>query len=131
MAKELTTVAQSGYTSLNKIGDYKQTIDATGDTAPDTLEALLAAYGSCFVPALRVAGQQRGVDDLGRIEIDVMGEQNDDDKLGSISFEVRTETDIDEETVPEILERATELCKVHDALREELHAEISLDPGSA
>ncbi|RZV10630.1 hypothetical protein BDK88_1803 [Natrinema hispanicum] len=78
MAKTVTTVSDEGYTATNEIREFETTIDANGEDDPDTLEALLAAYGSCYVPALRVGGQQRGADDLGKIEIDITGELNDD-----------------------------------------------------
>ncbi|WP_226006901.1 OsmC family protein [Natrinema salinisoli] len=127
MAKQVTTVSDEGYSATNEIRDFETTIDANGEDAPDTLEALLAAYGSCYVPALRVGGQQRGADDLGRIEIDIDGELNDDDKLESVAFEVRVEADVDDDTGEEILERAFELCKVHDALKDSLHADTSFE----
>ncbi|GAB3669165.1 OsmC family protein [Halopiger thermotolerans] len=130
MAKQVTTVSEEGYSATNEIRDFETTIDANGEDAPDTLESLLAAYGSCYVPALRVGGQQRGADDLGQIEIDITGELNDDDKLESIEFDVRVEADVDDETGEEIIERAFELCKVHDALKDELHAETSFEGGA-
>ncbi|ELZ10246.1 OsmC family protein [Natrinema thermotolerans] len=127
MAKQVTTVSDEGYSATNEIRDFETTIDANGEDAPGTLETLLAAYGSCYVPALRVGGQQRGADDLGRIEIDIDGELNDDDKLESISFDIRVAADVDDDTGEEILERAFELCKVHDALKDGLHAETSFE----
>nr|WP_309221875.1 hypothetical protein [Halorussus sp. MSC15.2] len=90
MTKEVTTVSEEGYKSENQVRDFEVTIDATGEDAPDTLESLLAAYGSCYVPALRVGAEQRDVGDLGRIEIDVSGDLNDDDKLDAVQFTVRT-----------------------------------------
>ncbi|RKD97992.1 OsmC family protein [Halopiger aswanensis] len=130
MAKQVTTVSEEGYSATNEIREFETTIDANGEDAPDTLEALLAAYGSCYVPALRVGGQQRGADDLGKIEIDITGELNDDDKLESIAFDIRVEEDVDDETGEEIIERAFELCKVHDALKDDLHAETSFEGGA-
>ncbi|OLZ40545.1 hypothetical protein A6E15_05870 [Natrinema saccharevitans] len=127
MAKQVTTVSDEGYSATNEIRDFETTVDANGEAAPDTLETLLAAYGSCYVPALRVGGQQRGADDLGRIEIDIDGDLNDDDKLESIAFDIRVEADVDDDTGEEILERAFELCKVHDALKDGLHAEASFE----
>ncbi|MDF9746825.1 OsmC family protein [Natrinema salsiterrestre] len=127
MAKRVTTVSDEGYSATNEIRDFETTIDANGEDAPDTLETLLAAYGSCYVPAVRVGGQQRGADDLGRIEIDVDGELNDDDKLESVAFDIRVEADVDDDTGEEILERAFELCKVHDALKDSLHADTSFE----
>ena len=127
MAKEVTTTSEAGFSATTEIREFETEIDATGEDAPDTLEALLAAYGSCYVPALRVGGQQRDVDDLGRIEIGVTGELNDDDKLESIDFDIRVEADVDDEKGEAIVERAFELCKVHDALKEGLHAEASVE----
>lgn len=126
MAKEVHTVSTEGFSATNQIGDFELDIDATGEEAPDTLETLLAAYSSCFVPALRVGAEQRGADDLGEIEIDVTGELNDDDKLDAVRFDVSTDADLDEETAEKVVERAEELCKVHDALKESLHAEINI-----
>lgn len=130
MTKEVTTVSEEGFSARNEIRDFEVEIDAEGEEAPDTLESLLAAYGSCYVPALRVGGQQRGVEDLGRVEIDVSGELNDDDKLESVRFDIRVEADVDDETGEEVIERAFELCKVHDALKESLHAETSFEGGA-
>ena len=127
MAKSVTTVSEEGYTATNEIREFETTIDANGEDAPDTLEALLAAYGSCYVPALRVGGQQRGADDLGKIEIDITGELNDDDKLESIHFDISVEGDVDDDTGEEVIERAFELCKVHDALKDSLHADTTFE----
>ncbi|ELY96569.1 OsmC family protein [Natrialba chahannaoensis JCM 10990] len=127
MSKQATTISEEGFSATNEIRDFETTIDSNGEEGPDTLETLLAAYGSCYVPALRVGGQQRGVDDLGKIQIDTDGELNDDDKLESISFDIQVEAEVDDETGEEILERAFELCKVHDALKESLHADASIE----
>ncbi|MFC3958641.1 OsmC family protein [Halovivax cerinus] len=126
MSKNVTTVSDEGYASTNDTGDFEWTVDATAEEAPDTLEALLGAYASCYVPALRVAGEQRDAGDLGRIRIDATGDLNDDDKLASISFDIDVEPDLDEETAAAVIERANELCKVHDALKPQLHAEMNL-----
>jgi uncharacterized OsmC-like protein len=91
---------------------------------------LLADYAACYVPALRVAGKQRDVGDLGRIEITVRGDLNDDDKLAAVNFDIEVEADIDEEAGQQIVERAFELCKVHDALKESLHAETTIAGGA-
>ncbi|QRV14286.1 OsmC family protein [Haloterrigena salifodinae] len=127
MAKQVTTVSEEGYSATNEIREFETTIDANGEDAPDTLEALLAAYGSCYVPALRVGAQQRDAGDLGKIEIDITGDLNDDDKLESVSFDIRVEGDVDEDTGEEVIERAFELCKVHDALKDSLHAETNFE----
>lgn len=130
MAKEVTTVSEEGYKAENKIRDFDMTIDSTGEEAPDTLESLLAAYGSCYVPALRVGAEQRDVGDLGRIEIDVNGDLNDDDKLQAVQFTVRTEAEMDDEQADKVLTRANQLCKVHDALKGELEADVTVESGA-
>jgi len=126
MAKTAHTVSAEGFSSENQIRDFELSIDATGESAPDTLEVLLADYASCYVPALRVGAEQRGGGDLGEVAIDATGELNDDDKLASIHFDVTVDADLDEETADAIVERANELCKVHDALKPSLHADVDL-----
>ncbi|WP_101297772.1 OsmC family protein [Halegenticoccus soli] len=130
MAKEVHTVSEEGFSSTNQIRDFETAIDPNAEDAPDTLESLLAAYASCYVPALRVGGRQRGVDDLGRIEIDASGELNDDDKLESVSFDIRVEADLDDGQGEQIVERGFELCKVHDALKDSLHADTTIEGGA-
>ncbi|WP_135534370.1 MULTISPECIES: OsmC family protein [Halostella] len=126
MAKEVHSVSEEGYSTTNQIRDFETTVDATGEEAPDTLEALLAAYASCYVPALRVGAEQRDAGDLGRIEIDATGDLNDDDKLESVSFDVTTDADVDDDKKEAIIERADELCKVGDAVKGDLKAEVSI-----
>lgn len=125
MGKQVHSVSEEGYSTENEVRGFESTVDATGESAPDTLEALLAAYASCYVPALRVGAEQRQAGDLGRIEIDSTGELNDDDKLASVAFEIRTEGDVGEKG-DAIAERAHELCKVGDALRDELEASVEI-----
>jgi uncharacterized OsmC-like protein len=126
MAKSVHTTSSEGFSSENQIRDFDLTIDATGESGPDTLEALLAAYASCYVPALRVAAEQRDAGDLGEVAIDATGELNDDDKLDAVRFDISTDAALDDDTAASIVERANELCKVHDALKSSLAAEVSL-----
>jgi uncharacterized OsmC-like protein len=130
MAKQAHTVSEAGFASTSTIRDFEVEIDPSGEGAPDTLELLLADYAACSVPAFRVGAQQRGVDDLGRLEIDVAGELNEDDKLESVSFDVTVEADLDDAKAAEIIERVEALCKVHDALKPSLHADMSLSGGA-
>lgn len=130
MTKEVVSTSEEGHKAVNSVRDFELTIDAGGEETPDTIETLLADYASCYVPALRVGGQQRGVDDLGTIENHVTGETNDDGKLTSVSFDIKVEADIDDEKGDEIVDRAFDLCKVHDALKESLHADTSIQGGA-
>jgi uncharacterized OsmC-like protein len=131
MAKEVVSTSEEGSSSVSSVRDFELEVDAAGEETPDTVETLLADYAACYVPALRVGGRQRGVDDLGKIENTVTGEVNDDGKLTSISFDIKVEADVDDEKGEEIVERADELCKVHDALKESLHhSGTSLEGGA-
>lgn len=127
MPKTVTTTSEDGFASTSSVDGDELFIDATGEETPDTLDHLLATYAACYVPALRVGGQQRGVDELGEVEFHVTGELNEDDKLEAVAFEVTAEADVDEETATAIIERANELCKVHDALKSTLHASITFN----
>lgn len=124
---EVTTTSDEGFSAENQIRDFNIDIDATGEDAPDTLEVLLATYASCYVPALRVGAEQRDVGDLGKIEIDVDGSLNDDDKLKAVSFTVKTATEMTDEQADKVVTRANQLCKVHDALKAELEADVSVE----
>jgi uncharacterized OsmC-like protein len=70
------------------------------------------------------------VGDLGRIEIDADGGLNDDDKLESVQFTIRTEATMDDGQADDVVARADELCKVHDALKSELEAQIDVKSGT-
>lgn len=130
MPKTARTVSAEGFASTSEIRDYELAVDPTGETAPDTLEVLLADYAACAVPAFRVGAQQRGIDDLGRLEIETSGELNDDDKLASVSLDAAVETELTDAQAEEIIERVEALCKVHDALKPALHADMTLTGGA-
>ncbi len=123
---EVSTTSTEGFESSNKIREHSLDIDATGENSADTQEVLLATYGSCYVPALRVAAKQRDIGDLGEIQIDISGDLNDDDKLESITFDVSTETDLSSDEADAIVDRANELCKVHAALKKSLGAKVNI-----
>jgi len=127
---QTTTVSEEGYACTSQVGDFDLQIDATDETGPNPNAALVATYASCYLPAFRVGGSQRGEEDLGKIQIDASAELDDDDDLSAIAFDVHVETDLDDETVDEIAERAEGICHVHAALREELNADVSVYPGA-
>lgn len=129
MTLEVTSTSEDGFVTNSQAGGFDLTIDATGEEGPDPNATLLADYASCFIPAFRVGGQQRGHDDLGRIEIDVEGDLDDDDDLEAIRFHVQVEENLDD-AGDEIVARAEDVCHVHAALREELHAEITVESGT-
>jgi Predicted redox protein, regulator of disulfide bond formation len=123
---ETTTVCEDGYACTSQVGDFDLQIDATDETGPNPNAALVATYASCFIPAFRVGGSQRGEDDLGELQIDASADLDDEDDLASIAFDLHVEADLDDDTAAEIVERAEGICHVHSALKEELLADVTV-----
>ncbi|WP_435096066.1 OsmC family protein [Halarchaeum sp. P4] len=124
---EVTSVSEDGYVTKSRVGDFRLTVDATDEAGPNPNGVLLADYASCYIPAFRVAARQRGHDDVGRVEIDVEGDLDEDDDLEAIRFHLRVEADLTDEELEEVVARGTDICHVHSALREGLHADISAE----
>lgn len=127
---ETTTVSEEGFVTTSDVDGVELTVDATGETAPTANAVLVADYASCFLPAFRVGGQQRGHDDLGTVQIDAEGDLDDDDDLEAIRFTIHVEADLDDETFEGIVDRAEDICHVHAALRPELRADITVHGGA-
>ncbi|ADJ14875.1 OsmC family protein [Halalkalicoccus jeotgali] len=127
---ETSTVSEQGFVSNSQVGDFELTIDATEEEGPGPNGVLVADYASCFLPAFRVGGQQRDHDDLGKLQIDAEADLDDDDDLTAIRFDIYVEEDLDDSELDGIVERAEGICHVHSALREELHADISVEGGA-
>ncbi|WP_128906586.1 OsmC family protein [Halorubrum amylolyticum] len=125
---ETSTVSEEGYASTSQVGEFDLQIDATDKTGPNPNAALVATYASCYLPAFRVGGSQRGEEELGKVQIDASAALDDDDDLESIAFDVHVEADLGDETAADIAERAEGICHVHSALRDGLHADISVYP---
>lgn len=122
---EVTGTSTEGYTTTSVAGEWELTVDATGEDGPTPNQVLAADYASCFIPAFRVGATKEGFDDIGRVEVAVKAELNDNDDLESVAFELHVEESI-EESVEDVIDRAEDICHVHDALREELHADITV-----
>lgn len=127
MSITVSTRSTEGFESTSTIRAFALDIDPTGEGAPDTLESLLSAYAACYIPALRVGAERADVSELGTIEIEAEGDTNDDGKLESITFTVTTDTGLDADDANATVARANALCKVHDALKGELHATVTID----
>lgn len=127
MTLTVSTRSPAGFQSTAAIRSFSIDIDPTGEDAPDTLESLLASYGACYVPALRVAADKHDGPDLGAVDIEVTGRLNEDDKLAGVSFSITTDGGLDAATAADVVRSANALCKVHDALRSDLEANITLD----
>ena len=124
----VTSRSDEGYTTTSAIGEWELTIDATDQHGPNPNAVLVADYAACFIPAFRVGAQQEGFDDLGVIEVDVDATLDDSDDLSSISFDISVEASLDD-AVDDVVARAEDICHVHAALREDLHADITVTDG--
>ncbi|MHB9286635.1 OsmC family protein [Halobacteriales archaeon Cl-PHB] len=123
---ELTSECEEGYAVTTIGDDWELTVDATGETGPTAQQVLAADYASCFIPAFRVGAAKEGFDDVGRIEVEVAAELDEGDDIEWIEFEVLVEESLGD-AAEDVVARAEDICHVHDALRDELHAEIGVE----
>lgn len=123
---ETTTVSEAGFQHRSRFGEYELLIDAVGDVGPGARDALLATYASCFQGECRVGAQQRGYDDLGKLRTDAVAELDDEDHFASIQFSMLVEEDLDSGAFGEVLHRARDICHVHNALGDDLKADIEI-----
>lgn len=127
---QTTTVNEEKFHALSRAGDFELSIDATQNDGPSPNEVLVADYASCFSFACR-AGADRRLDlDLGKVEIEAEGDLDDSDDLTAIRFHVQVEADLDDEQADEVVDLGEEICHVHAAVREELHADIDVSTGA-
>jgi uncharacterized OsmC-like protein len=122
---EVTSTSEEGYTTTSVAGEWELVVDATGEDGPDPNQVLAADYASCFIPAFRVGANKEGFDDIGKVEIGVEADLNDEDDISAIRFDLHVEESL-EDSVDDVVARAEDICHVHAALREELHADISV-----
>ena len=124
---KVTSTCEEGFTTSNVIDDeWELVVDALSEDGPDPNQVLAADYASCYIPAFRVAADQHDYDDVGRVAIDVGADLDSDDDVESIEFEVRVEAALGDDATP-IAELAEDICHVHSALRDELHADITVE----
>lgn len=125
---DITSTSTEGYATTSGIGEWELTVDATDKQGPNPNAVLAADYASCFIPAFRVGAQQEGFEDLGTIQVDVAADLDDDD-LSGIAFDIAVEASLGD-SVDDVVARAEDICHVHSALREDLHADISVADGA-
>lgn len=126
---DITSTSTEGYATTSGIGEWELTVDATDKQGPNPNAVLAADYASCFIPAFRVGAQQEGFEDLGTIQVDVAADLDDDDDLSGIAFDIAVEASLGD-SVDDVVARAEDICHVHSALREDLHADISVADGA-
>jgi len=122
---EVTSTSEEGYTTTSVDGEWELVVDATGEDGPTPNQVLAADYASCYIPAFRVGANKEGFDDIGRVEVAVEAELNDDDDLSAVSFDIHVEESLGD-SVDDVVARGEDICHVHAALREELHADITV-----
>lgn len=124
-----TSTCEEGYTVESVVRDWDLVLDAAKENGPSANEALVATYASCFIPALRVGANKEGFDDVGTIAIDASAELDESDDLESIAFDLQVEADLGD-AADDVVARGEEICHVHSALREGLHADITVTDGA-
>ncbi|KOX92206.1 hypothetical protein AMS69_12565 [Haloarcula rubripromontorii] len=126
---EVESTCEEGYTVESIInGEWELIVDALSENGPSPNEVLAADYASCYIPALRVAADKYGHEDIGSIDVEVAAELDEDDDLESIDFHVEVEESLADEE-QDIVELAEDICHVHSALQDELHADITIESG--
>jgi uncharacterized OsmC-like protein len=126
---EVTSTCEEGYTVESVInGEWELIVDALSSDGPSPNEVLAADYASCYIPALRVAADQHGYDDIGEVGVEVAADLDEDDDIETIAFDLTVEEDLGDDA-QDIVELGEEICHVHSALTEELHADISVESG--
>ncbi|QPV62986.1 OsmC family protein [Halosimplex litoreum] len=124
---EVTSVCEEGYTVENEIdGEWSLVVDALSNDGPSPNQVLAADYASCYIPALRVAADQTGYDDIGHVEVEVEADLDEDDDIEAFTWTIHVEESLGEDG-QEIVELGEEICHVHSSLRDELHADITLE----
>jgi organic hydroperoxide reductase OsmC/OhrA len=125
---ETTTTNDEGFAAGNVVGEYELDIDAQEKRAPNPNQVLVADYASCFTFAFRAGAMRSGRDDLGRIQTEAEATIDDDDDLSDIAFTLLVEADLTDDEVADLTGKAEDICHVHAALREGLHADVTVDP---
>ncbi len=129
---ESTTVNDEGFTATGRVGDYDIATDAQGETGPTPNEVLLADYAACFTYAFR-AGAMRADEEygeLGKIQTDAEADLDDGDDLSAVRFTMHVESALSDDQINALLDAAEDICHVHAALRETLHADVTVNPGA-
>lgn len=120
----LTTTSTDGFDTQSVIGDFALGIDPMNETGPNPNAVLVADYAACFLPAVRMGAQKSGYDDLGKLDIEADADLDDHDNVDSISFTLKVEGAVDDPA--ELVELGEQYCHVHTALREGLHADVTV-----
>ncbi|WP_435194714.1 OsmC family protein [Natronomonas sp. EA1] len=126
---ESNTVNEKGFAATSRVGNYELSIDATNKEGPNPNEVLLADYASCYTFAFRAGASREHDLDLGKIETAASADINDEDDIAddSVAFTLKVEAELDDDQIAELIELGEEICHVHAVLREEIHADITVE----
>ena len=127
---ETTTTNDEKFTSENHLGEYELDIDAQGRTGPSPNHVLVADYAACFTFAFRAGAMRSDYDDLGQIQTEAEANLDDEDDLTDVQFTMLVEAELSADEVDDLLAKAEDICHVHAALREELHADVTVESGA-
>jgi len=123
---EATAKNDEKFFATSRVGDFELSIDSTGEDGPTPNETLVAAYASCYTAAFRAGGQRVHDVDVGRLEIEAEASLDEDDDLADIAFTLHVEADLDDELAGAMVETGDDICHVHAAVREGLHADVDV-----
>ena len=129
---EARTVNEEKFYASSRVGDFELSIDATGEQGPSPNEVLLADYASCYTFAFRAGAMREHDLELGKIVTESSADIDDEDDLddGTVSFTLHVEAELDDEQVEALVALGEEICHVHAALHEGMHADIDVVPNA-
>lgn len=128
---EATAKNDEKFFATSRVGDFELSIDATGEEGPSPDQIIVADYAACYSFAFRAGADREHDLSLGAIRTEAEADLTDDDFLESVSLTVHVEDDLDDDQVDELVELGEELCHVHQAVKEDLHADIEVVPNSS
>lgn len=121
----VTSTSEEGHIVTSVVDGWELIVDATGENGPTPQQVLAGDYASCFLPAFRIAAEYEGYEELGKIELAVDADLGPDDELTNIDFHVDVEASLKDD-IEAIVTQATEVCHIHNSLRPELHADVTV-----
>jgi organic hydroperoxide reductase OsmC/OhrA len=128
---ETTTSNDGGFSAESDVGGHEFVTDAQGERGPTPNEALVADYAHCFTYAFRATAARGDVGTLGAIRTEAAADLDDEDDLAAVRFTMHVADDLTDAEIEELLAGARDLCHVHAALREGLHADVTVHTGDA
>lgn len=128
---EATARNDEKFFATSRVGDFELSIDATGEEGPSPDQIIVADYAACYSFAFRAGADREHDLSLGAIRTEAEADLTEDDFLESVSLTVHVEDDLDDEQVDELVELGEQLCHVHQAVKEDLHADIEVVPNSS